>query len=143
MKEKGYLLLHQDTGAGIYLYPPSVWKEEFNKKIQITVNKKGNKTISTISTSLGELQSMEEYLPQSFSTAYKEHYIKKPEDLKIMRYIFSHRKVTPYFDEFRRIDVLWNGWGLPDLLAPICVSPLTDSFNPLGRGGNNYFFTCR
>jgi hypothetical protein len=41
-----------------------------------------------------------------------------------MRYVFSHRKVTPCFDNFKRIEALWNGWGLPDLLAPICVSPL-------------------
>lgn len=122
--EEGYLRLHQDTGAGIYLYPPSVWKQEFDETVNLTANKEGNKTISIISTPWGELCSLEEYLPQSFSTAYKEHYIKKSEDLKIMRYVFSHRQVTPYFDDFRHIDVLWNGWGLPDLLAPICVSPL-------------------
>ncbi|MDO9464487.1 MAG: hypothetical protein Q7J67_04230 [bacterium] len=122
--EEGYLKLHQDTGAGIYLYPPSVWKEEFGESIKTSVKKEGNKTLSTICTPLGELSSIKEYLPQSFSTAYKEYYIKKPEDLRIMRYIFSHRKITHCFDDFRRIDALWGGYGLPDLLAPICVSPL-------------------
>lgn len=121
---EGYLRLHQDVGAGIYLYPPSVWKEEFDGSVQKKERPEGNEVISTITTPLGEIKSISKYLPDSFTSAYVEHYIKKPEDLQIMRYVFSHRRVTPVFDDFQRIDSLWNGWGIPCLLAPACVSPL-------------------
>jgi len=122
--DEGYLRLHQDAGAGIYLYAPGVWKEEFDESIQTEQKKEENRIISTIFTPLGKLTAIQEYLSQSFTSAYREHYIKKKEDLKIMRYLFTHRRITSCFDDFLRIDSLWNGWGLPVVLAPCCVSPL-------------------
>lgn len=122
--EEGYLKVHKDTGAGIYLYPPSVWKEEFGGDIKISELNQCNNIVTVISTPIGGISTVKEYMPGSFTTAIREYYIKKPEDLKIMRYIFSHRSVAPNFHDFKQIDSLWNGWGIPCLLAPICVSPL-------------------
>lgn len=120
--EKGYLKLHADNEVGVYLYPPSVWKEENSEKIITTNVRQGHVTTTTISTPAGDLKSVSEYLPGSFSTGIKEHFVKTIDDLNIMSYIYRNRKIEPFFDDFIRIDKLWGEYGVPVLLAPICVS---------------------
>jgi hypothetical protein len=122
--EEGYLKLHHDVGAGIYLYAPQVWKEEFPSEVQFTETKEGSRTISRIITPAGKLESVSEYLPESYTSAYRSHYIKNPSDLEIMKYVFEKREVVPCYEDFERIDKLWNSAGIPVCLAPICTSAL-------------------
>jgi len=122
--ETGYLRLHQDAGAGIYLYPPRVWREEYPGEIVFSEKLEGNIKISHVTTPTGQLESISKYLPESYTFAYHSHYIKKPEDLAVLKYIFEKRKVFPDYSDFERIDTLWDGSGIPVCLAPICTSPL-------------------
>ena len=121
---EGYLRLHRDTEAGIYLYAPRVWTEEPDDEVKIMEDKREHSLITTIITPVGKIRSVTEYSSQTFSSSYTEHYIKSPEDLKVMQYYYTHRRITPSFEEFEQTDSLWNGYGLPALLAPGCVSPL-------------------
>lgn len=122
--ENGYLELYKETKTGIYVYAPNLWKEVYPEEIKFINEKRGNLIISKIVTPYGNLESIQEYLPSSFTVAYRSHYIKNLDDLKIMQYIFQKRKVIPNYEEFERIDKLWNGYGLPVALGPICVSLL-------------------
>jgi len=122
--EEGYVGLHRDAGVGIYLFAPQVWKEEAGEGIKVEQERNGNEIFTGISTPAGKIRSVERYLPGSYTTAYVEHYIKEPGDLKVMRYYFKNRRISPSFDDFNRIDRLWGEWGMPVLLSPVCTSPL-------------------
>jgi hypothetical protein len=118
----GYLRLHQDTGAGICFYAPMVWTEKYSTDIQIIVEQQENLITSRIITPVGELESTSQYLPESFTSAYKSYYVKKPEDLKVMQYIWTHREACPNYGEFERVNTLWNGAGIAFGLSPISTS---------------------
>lgn len=122
--ETGYLNFYREAGCGIYLYPPSLYRQEFDPTIKIEVEQRGVFTITCIRTPEGCLRSVQKKLVASNTSAYVEYFIKKVEDLKVMRYFFSHRKFTPDYEQFEKIDSLWNGWGIPCALAPCCTSAL-------------------
>jgi len=122
--DEGYLRMHMDTRTGIYLYAPVVYKESYSEDIRFSSEKRGNLTISRISTSLGDIESVSRYLPESFTSAYLTCYIKKTSDLEIMKHIWKNRFFSPSYEEFERIDRLWNGFGLPVALTPGCTTPL-------------------
>ncbi|MGB9677597.1 MAG: hypothetical protein ACPLZ9_03170 [Candidatus Ratteibacteria bacterium] len=120
----GYLKMHIETGVGIYLYPPSLWKTEFLDEIKFVTERNGSLITSKIITPIGEIESISEYLENSFTSAYKTHFIKNVSDLKVMQYIFKNRRVFPSYNEFEMIDKKWDKYGIPVALAPICVSGL-------------------
>jgi hypothetical protein len=121
---KGYLKMHQDLGAGICFYAPMVWKETFTEEIRFVTKAEGNLTISRITTPVGELESVSEYLPDSYTSAYRSHYIKCPDDLKVIRYIWENREITPDYAQFERVDRLWGGTGVAFCLGPLCTAHL-------------------
>lgn len=122
--EDGYLKLHQDMGAGIYLYAPYPVTESYDQTVVYQEKQDGNFFITTISTPIGELKSVQKFSTQTYSMGYTEHLIKKPKDLAIMRYIFEHTLFKQNYDEFSRTDQAWGHWGLPAMLPPRCTSAL-------------------
>jgi hypothetical protein len=65
----GYLRLHQDTGIGVMFYAPMVWRETFDEGIRFSSHTDGNSTCLRVTTPVGEIESVSEYLPSSFTTA--------------------------------------------------------------------------
>ncbi|MCM8759630.1 MAG: hypothetical protein NC906_07680 [Candidatus Omnitrophica bacterium] len=122
--EDGYLKFYAESKAGIYVYGPNLWKETYCEKISFINEKKDDLIISKVITPLGTIESTSKYLENSYTTARLSYFIKNPEDLKIMQYIFGNRKVSPNYEEFERIDKKWGNYGIPVALGPICVSAL-------------------
>lgn len=120
----GYLRLHQDTGVGIFAYAPMVWTETFSADIQFIVHEENNIITSKVITPLGQIESTSQYLPDSFTSAYKSYYIKNPADLKVMQYIWTHREISPNYEEFERVDRFWDNAGIAFALSPISTSAL-------------------
>jgi len=42
----------------------------------------------------------------------------------VIRYMWEHRQITPSYEEFERIDRLWDSAGIPFALGPICSAHL-------------------
>ncbi len=122
--DKGYLKLHQDVGAGIYLYPPILWEEKESGDIKIFNINKAELTITEIHTPCGIIKSILSYSKESFTNAYIEKKKKNVQDLKTMKFVFENKTYRPSYDKFLEIDNLWNGYGIPAALAPIPVSPI-------------------
>lgn len=120
----GYLRLHQDTGVGIGFYAPMVWKEKFSADIQFQINKDENRIISRVITPVGEIESISQYLPESYTSAYQSYYVKQPEDLKVMQYIWKNREISPHYEEFKQLDQFWGDAGIAFALSPISSSAL-------------------
>ncbi|HOJ38971.1 MAG TPA: hypothetical protein PK644_00705, partial [bacterium] len=120
----GYLKFHQEAGCGIYLYAPCLYQQSFDESVKVESKQEGLVGVTTITTPVGTVRSLQQRLPGSGTSAYVEHFVKKPEDLKVMRYFFNHRHFQPAYVEFEKIDNLWNGWGIPCATAPCCTSTL-------------------
>jgi hypothetical protein len=120
----GYLRLHQDTGIGVMFYAPMVWRETFDEGIRFSSHTDGNSTCLRVTTPVGEIESVSEYLPSSFTTAVKTHFIKQPDDLPVIRYVWQHRHISPDYGAFEQTDALWDGAGIPVAVGPICTSAL-------------------
>jgi hypothetical protein len=120
----GYLRLHQDTGIGIMFFAPMLWRERFDEEVKFSSRREGNSVVLNISTPLGEIESTSEYLPHSYTTAAKTHFIRGPDDLKVIRYVWEHRRIQPDFELFEHTDRLWDGAGVAIALGPICTAEL-------------------
>jgi len=111
-------------GVGIYLYAPFPVLEQYDETVNVEEQQNGDLFTTTISTPLGRLTSVQKYSSQTYSLVYIEHFIKKPEDLAIMRYLAGHTNFTKNFESFSRIDRIWGPGGMPAMLPPRCTSPL-------------------
>ncbi|HHW48837.1 MAG TPA: hypothetical protein GXX14_09505 [Clostridiaceae bacterium] len=121
---EGYLEFYKDLGAGIYFYTPSLWKVEYTGGVEYLVHENDGVNTFIYKTPKGNLRSQMTYLPETYSWAYTEHFVKNIDDLRIMLYIFEHMMYRENFEEFNRIDKLWGGYGIPVPLAPVAVSAL-------------------
>ncbi len=122
--DEGYLQFHKDMGAGICFYAPFLWKEEYINDVKFNQYINNGYMISTYDTPKGSIKSVQTYSPETFSWAYKEHYIKTVNDLEIMLYIYENRKFSTNYTEFEKIDMLWGDYGIAVAIAPISVAPL-------------------
>ncbi|MFA6426418.1 MAG: hypothetical protein WCW64_09600 [Phycisphaerae bacterium] len=122
--EEGYLQLHKDVGVGIYLYAPFPVLELYDETVTYNEQKDGDLLITSFSTPLGKLTSLQKYSAQTYSMGYIEHFVKEPKDLAVMRYIFEHMLFKQNYEQFTRVDKAWGPYGLPAILPPHSTSPL-------------------
>jgi uroporphyrinogen-III decarboxylase len=121
---EGYLKFHQDVGIGVMFYAPMVWRETFSEEIGFFSRREGNRTVSRIATPVGGVESISGYLPESYTAATKTHYVKNPDDLRVLRYVWEHRQISSAYEVFERTDRLWGEAGVAVSLGPICTSAL-------------------
>ncbi len=120
----GYLRMHRDAGVGIYLYPPFVWDQRYDESVTVTVETEGDLTATTIVTPVGSVRSVLQGLPESGTSAYVEHNVKAPGDLRVLRYLAQHRIITPNSAQFAECDAHWGEDGIACALAPVCTTAL-------------------
>jgi Uroporphyrinogen decarboxylase (URO-D) len=85
-------------GVGFYLqgyFPFDAHYED----VQLSQEIAGNLTINWVKTPVGSIYSIEKYLPESFTTATEEHYVKTWKDLRVLRYWYEHTDYTPNYAE--------------------------------------------
>ncbi|HHT64563.1 MAG TPA: hypothetical protein GX017_00580 [Clostridiales bacterium] len=121
---EGYLRMHQDAGAGIYLYAPDVYKIEYQDGIRYSEVTEGDWKVFQYHTRMGTLTARQKYLKEACTFAYTEHFIKDIEDLRIMDYIFRNTKYLPDYKAFCETDRLWGPYGLPAVLTTIPAAPI-------------------
>lgn len=63
-------------------------------------------------TPAGTIQEVQEYCPESFSWGYTEHAVKSVADLRVIRYLYEHRRFVPAPDRFTTEDREYAGFGL-------------------------------
>ena len=122
--DKGYLEFYKDLGAGICFYPPFLWKTRYPDNIIYNEMEENGKKQCTYRTPIGNIRSVQKFLPTTYTWAYTEHFVKNMEDLRIMLYIFENRKYTADYESFNAIECLWGSNGIATGIAPISVAPL-------------------
>lgn len=122
--EEGYLRFHQEAGAGIYLYAPLVFKEQYENGYSFASETKSGVRTEFWHTPERTLRSVWKHLPQTNTFACVEHFVKSIEDFAAMAGICENTRYEENFQEFSRLDRLWGDDGLAFSIAPISVSPL-------------------
>ncbi|OGF51129.1 MAG: hypothetical protein A2231_00680 [Candidatus Firestonebacteria bacterium RIFOXYA2_FULL_40_8] len=81
-------------GCPIHLYH---WYDNEYKNVSYKTSREGEKVITTMITPLGELQQVN-MLAADGSSAKIEHYVKKVEDLEIIKYAVANTKIITRYD---------------------------------------------
>ncbi len=95
---KGLFRLHQDLGVGFYLQGYFPFDANY-ENVQVSQEVNGHLRINWVKTPVGSIYSVEKYLPESFTTAVEEHYVKTWKDLRVLRYWYEHTYYSPNYTE--------------------------------------------
>lgn len=122
--EAGYLRLHRDSGVGIYLYAPMLWTQTYDDTVTQTSIVEGRTVTSMLITPVGSVRCVTVELPGSGASAVVEHYVKGPDDLRVMRYAHAHRRIVRNYDAFVECERRWGNSGMACALAPVSTTGL-------------------
>ena len=122
--DEGYLRFYKDLGVGICFYAPFLWETEFTGGVEYLEIEKDDIRTCTYLTPIGEIRSVQKYMQKTYAWAYLEHFVKNIYDLRIMLYVFENTRYADNYEEFRRVDRLWGGNGIPAGLTPVSAAPL-------------------
>lgn len=114
---EGQVRLHRELGVGVYLATPGLCSIQ-TPGIERTEERSGDKSVVRLHTPVGTLSEQKQRLPLSHSWAYVERMVKKPKDLKIVRWMAAHQTVEPDWAEFVQADALYGDLGIPFAYIP-------------------------
>jgi uroporphyrinogen-III decarboxylase len=115
----GIFDFHRDLGVGFYLQGVFPYQTVVSDVKIVRATDNGVLSRSIV-TPYGTLTEKTKYSPESFSTGYIEHYVKTPDDLKALRFIYENTDYIPDYTitEERRARI-------GDLGLNLCYAPKT------------------
>lgn len=90
----GIYELHRNLGVGFYLQGYFPFKNHYENVLISTYNNQDIRT-TKVETPVGLVEQIEIYLPQSYTWAIREHFVKDVKDLKVIRYWYEHTNYEP------------------------------------------------
>lgn len=120
----GYLRLHRELGAGICFYAPLVWTEQYTSRVRHDMEERDNIRIETIQTPRGTVRQVRRYLPETYSWAITEHFVKQMDDVRILVEACENRVILPNFDEYEKVSNQWADAGFAVGLTPLGGAPI-------------------
>lgn len=114
---------------GVYSLKETVYTYRFSPEIEIQVERKGDATRVEYQTPIGMVSTSTIYTEEmrkagASITWIQEHIIKKPEDYRVVAYLFENLELIPKFDDF----VQWKDGigedGLAVTVASLAASPM-------------------
>ena len=94
----GYFQLNRDLGVGFYLQGFSPFKVH-HKGVSFSETLNHGEMNRTMHTPKGDLHEKTQYLPTSFSSGYKKHFVENVEDLSKFRSYLESMTFTPAYEE--------------------------------------------
>jgi hypothetical protein len=126
---QAYYDLHRELGIGYYLQGLWPFRTAYAETVEVKVDQDGNRRRTTVTTPVGTITNLWTYLPESFSEAPSEHYVKEPEDLRVLRYLYEHTSYEPEFAELLRRKPMIGDNGV--VLAYLPRSPFMEMVTSL------------
>ncbi len=109
--EEGYMRLHEDLGCVYYYdyanYSPDgfgVLTSSAEEDVETDERTHGHETVHILKTRSGELTARSIYVPASHSSALVEYWVKRPEDLRIIREYVESVRFSPDYEGFLKRD---------------------------------------
>lgn len=100
-KGDGLYQLHRDLGVGFYLQGYFPFRE-IHDGVEIIDEEAGDRRVTRVRTPYGDIQETHIYLPDSYTSARTEHFIKDWRDLAPLRYLYEHTYYEPNYELARR-----------------------------------------
>ena len=97
----GYFQLNRDLGVGFYLQGFFPFTQH-NPGINFRETRSANTITRVMSTPLGDLAEIQQYLPTSFSTGYVKHFVETPADLPAFQCYLESLEFSPAYAEAER-----------------------------------------
>lgn len=118
-----------DRSLGIYNLKEMPFRTSLPDDVERTVKKEGDRTTVEYHTPVGSVRTVllytEEMKRAGISITWiDEHLIKKPEDYKVVGYIFRNLKVEPYFDDYIEWQKFIGDDGLAVAFFGLGASPM-------------------
>jgi len=121
----GLYQLHRDLGVGFYLQGFFPFKAVY-RDVEVIEQEDELKKTRRVITPYGEITELWRYLPDSYTWALVEHFIKSSEDLRAFRYWLEHTEYEPDYDKIYKRKKLIGNSGMVLCYTP--KSPLMDMF---------------
>lgn len=114
---------------GIYSLKETVFKCKFAPTIHIDVKRDGDYTTVEYRTPVGTVSTKTSYTDEmrksgASITWIQEHIIKRPEDYRVVAYIFENLELVPDFTAFLRWKEEIGEWGVPCTMVGLAASPM-------------------
>jgi len=118
----GVRQMYLDLRAGCHehaLFNP--WRQEFEgTETRVETYEEGAVQLQRTQwhTPVGSLTQVKQYEPQAATWAYRKYPVASQEDLRTLRWMYEHLKVTPNFAPEQEALGFWKDWGLPSSVPP-------------------------
>jgi len=114
---------------GIYRLKEMVFDYKFAPSIDIEVKREGDYTTVTYHTPVGSVSTKTMYSDEmrragASITWIEEHVIKRPEDYKVVGYLFENLTLVPSFERFRAWQKYVGEDGVPGTMIGLACSPM-------------------
>ena len=114
---------------GIYRLKEMVFDYKFAPSIDIEVKREGDYTTVIYHTPLGSVSTKTMYSDEmrrsgASITWIEEHVIKRPEDYKVVGYLFENITLVPSFERFRAWQKYVGDDGVPGTMIGLACSPM-------------------
>ena len=103
--------MHRELNIGEYIPGCSAGDTLEGEEVHQEVTEKDGKRTARWLTPVGTIQEVQEYSPDSFSWGYTEHAVKNAYDLRVIQYIYEHRKFLPRPDFYLALDQRYAAYG--------------------------------
>ena len=105
-KGDGLYRLHRDLGVGFYLQGYFPFKE-IHDGVEISDEETNGRRVTRVRTPYGDIQETHVYLPESYTSARTEHFVKSWRDFAPLRYLYEHTFYEPNYElAARRYDLV-------------------------------------
>jgi hypothetical protein len=94
--QEGLLQLHRDLGVGFYLQGSFPFRAD-SPDVRLSEKTENGRTITEVATRVGTIRQVSVYLPESFTWATAEHFVKSAADLKVIRYWYEGTTYAPRY----------------------------------------------
>ena len=115
--------LHRELGVGFYLQGYWPFRAVYDG-MTVEDTTQGDDTLQRVVTPLGELTSLNKYIPDSYCWGPVEHLVKTADDLPAFRYMLEHTRYEPDYAEAERRFELVGDNGI--VLCYLPRSPLME-----------------
>ena len=96
MTPEGLFQLHRDLGVGFYLQGYFPFSAD-SPGVQLIEKTENRQTITEVITPVGSIRQVSVFLPESFTWATVEHFVKSIADLKVIRYWYESTSYSPKY----------------------------------------------
>jgi len=109
--------LHDELGCCLPWHIYGDFVEFEYPRMEHLVTDDGDRRVERLVTPVGEVRGVRERVPGGESYAWREHFIKSLDDVKVVEYMLAHRLARARYDRLDRVMDWLGGRGIGDMVV--------------------------